>query len=178
MKKTLALLILAAFGLVCQSQAAIRWSLKYTNGHHHVNAIITTGDFASDVGGYPIIAITGERDGVKIIGPQHGYDFSSDWTPRTVLIDTLDPNLDPHTTLIALFDNIVFVNGQKAGFDYFGLCFNAGGLGYNVYSDGVTIWEVDSANVVATKMAGEVVTQFEIRQLPKERDDDDCGHGK
>jgi len=178
MKKTLALLILAAFGLACQSQAAVRWSLKYTYGHHRVNAIITTGDFYSDAGGYPIIAITGERDGVKIIGLQHGYDFLAPWAPRTVLIDTLDPNANPATTLVALFDNLVFVNGQNAGFDYFGLSFNAGGLEYNVYSDGVTNWEMDSANNVATSSMGEVVTHFEIRQLPKERDDDDCGHGK
>ena len=40
------------------------------------------------------------------------------------------------------------------------------------------IWELDAKNLVATGGAGELVTHFEIRQLPKGRDDDDCGHKK
>jgi hypothetical protein len=77
-----------------------------------------------------------------------------------------------------MFDNVVVINAGETGFDLFGLSFNAGGLEYNVFSDGVSIWELDAKNLVATGGAGELVTHFEIRQLPKGRDDDDCGHKK
>jgi len=191
MKKTLVLLVLAAFGLVCQSQAEIRWALKYTNGHHHVNAIITTGDFDATLGGYPMTGISGERDGVKIAGITHGYvgplecyqpyDPTTNpigGSPRYALFNSLSGPLLPPPVLWTEFDNVVM--GGKTGFDFFGLSFTAGGLEYNVYSDGVTVWELDQENdtVVTNGISGEVVTHFEIRQLPKGCDNDDCGHNK
>jgi len=196
MKKTFLFVAVAALALACQSQAAIRWSLKYTtSAHHKVNAIITTGDYDATIGGYqgldpffvnspiggfPMLGISGERDGVPIAGVQHGYplplpfygpydptaQFPTDW-PMWIVGDAYAaPNFG--------FDNIV--TGRKTGFDYFGLCFNAGGVVYNVYSDGVSVWELYLDNLVATQDVGDVITHFEIRQLPKECDDDGCGH--
>jgi hypothetical protein len=161
MKKAFLIFAFAALALASQAEAAVRWSLKYSYGDHRVNAIITTGDFYDLAGGYPILNISGERDGVPIDGLEHGYDFAPG--PSYVLVDTLNPNPNPAFTF--LFDNIVFVNGGKAGFDDFGLCYNAGGLEYNVFSNGVTVWELDDANSVATGGEGEVVTNFEIREL-------------
>jgi hypothetical protein len=211
MKKRFILLVLAGLALACQSQAASRWSLKYTNGHHHVTAIITTGDFDPNLGGYPfpvgtswippsrgggypIISITGERDGVPIAGMQHAYPLNpafyapynsvtNPWggVPRYVVADYCNweqPVGSTTATQFAMFDNVVVINAGETGFDLFGLSFNAGGLEYNVFSDGVSIWELDAKNLVATGGAGELVTHFEIRQLPKGRDDDDCGHKK
>lgn len=163
MKRAFLLSVFAALTLVCQAQAAHLWAFDYHYGKHHASGIITTGDFYDLAGGYPILNIWGERDGVPIDGLEHGYDFSPG--PSSVLIDTLNPNPDPATTLVALFDNIVFVNGGKAGFDYYGLSYNAGGLEYNVFSDGVNVWELDAANAVATGGAGDDVT-FEMHELP------------
>ncbi|MGA2018773.1 MAG: hypothetical protein ABSH26_17675 [Opitutaceae bacterium] len=193
MKKLSLLLAIGLSALVCRSEAAIRWSLEYSYGPHHALAIITTGDFDSSIGGYPysvgwipespgggypIISIVGERDGVPIEGLQHGYAdedigyqpfdaTTNPWggLPRYVLADSPTGLVDTYsTTAFALFDNVIVNN--NIGVDYFGLCFTAGGKEYNLFSDGVSVWELDTENVMSTNDDGELVTHFKITRLP------------
>jgi len=167
--------------------------LEYTNGNHHASAIITTGDFDPSVGGYPfsvgwipespgggypIISIVGERDGVPIEGLQHGYALEAiqyepfdavenpfGGLPRYVLGDGATALPGTYTaTSFALFDNVIV--DTATGVDYFGLCFTAGGKEYNLFSDGVSVWELDTENVMSTDDAGVVVTHFKIHRLP------------
>lgn len=193
MKKLSLLLAIGLSALVCRSEAAIRWSLEYAFGHHHASAIITTGEFdpslggypfsvgwipESPGGGYPIISIVGVRDGVPIDGITHGYamevvgyepydavDNPFGGLPRYVLSDSATIPIGTYTaTSFALFDNVI-VN-SATGVDYFGLSFTAGGLEYNLYSDGVSVWELGAENVISTNDVGDVVTHFEIHRLP------------